>query len=392
MKRSHKRRIFLDYAAGRDNPNAIYKEGRDIARRLTLVRKKIAGVISVAGDEVFLTSGGAEATLGLVALVNNGDHIITTQIEHESSLNLFAEFESLGIEVTYLAPNRNGIVSVKDVEKILRPNTKLVSVMYANNEIGTIQPIKEISRLLRSRLSVSGSFGKNPQSRRNGQFLASRPIFHSDCVQAPGLLSINMQSLGVDLASFSAPKFGGPVGIGFLYKRRWVKMRLPKENAAVNLTEEMCKALVKAESKREKEVNRLTKLRDYFIDRVLRCVPETRLNGPSTTLGMSLRLANNANFVFPIESELLVLELDNASVAASGGAACSNKLGLATPKPCENESHVIMAIGKSKQEARSSVRFSLGADTRKCDLDYVIKLLPKIINRHTNIWPSLKRQ
>ncbi len=393
------KRIFLDYAAGKDNPNAIYKEGRDAAARLAKVRKTIASVISSAEDEVALTSWGTEANMYLASLLEPGDHVVTTSIEHESLLSLFADLEKSGVKVTYVAPNRDGIVSAGDVEKALRQNTKLVSVMYANNEIGTIQPIKEISRMLRLREKLaSGTLayvrpGANPLSRtavlRKGIHKPTSPsgyprvAFHSDCVQAPGLLSVNMQSLGVDLASFSAPKFGGPDGAGLLYRRRWVKSlgdRDLRENVAADLADNMCAALLKAETRREKEVTRLTKLRDYFIDRVLKGVPGSELNGSA-----SLRLANNANFVFPIESELTVIELDNAGVAASGGAACN-------AQGCKDGSHVIIALGKSKQDAKSSVRFSLGVDTKKSDLDYVVKILPGIINRHTNIWPSRKRQ
>ena len=407
------KRIFLDYAAGKDNPNAIYKEGRDASARLAKVRKTIASVISSAPNEVLLTSWGTEANSAIRSLFTassfgyllrkhgqsrhseQAPHVLTTTIEHESLLSLFGDLAKSGVKVTYVAPNKEGIVSVSDIEKSLRPNTVLVSVMYANNEIGTIQPIKEISKMLRNRKNLAPKTlayvrpGANPLSRavalRKGVSATSsygRLIFHSDCVQAPGLLPINVQSLGVDLASFSAPKFGGPAGAGFLYRRRWVGSLTPdrdlRENVSVSLAENMCEALVRAESRREKEVARLTKLRDYFIAGVLKNISTSRLNG-----SRDLRLAHNANFVFPVESELLVLELDMAGVAVSGGAACS-------AQGCEDGSHVIIALGKTKQEAKSSVRFSLGADTRKADLDYVIKLLPEIINRHTNIWPSQK--
>jgi len=375
----------LDYAAGRDNPNAIYKEGRDAAERLSDVRKKIAGIISSAEDEVFLTTCGTEANASLRSLLRPGDHVVISSIEHESLLGLFQELEDGDVEVTYVAPSKEGIVSATDVGKAIRKNTKLVSIMYANNEIGTIQPIKDIARILRrNRLSVLAPSEPREagQSWRSEQTISSRVVFHSDCVQAPGLLPINVQSLGVDMASFSAPKFDGPAGAGFMYKRRWVKCRVPKENVAIGLAEKMCQTLVVAEERRDKEVIRLTKLRDYFIDQILTwgSDPQVRLNG-----SREFRLANNANFVFPIESELMVIELDKAGTAVSGGAACS-------AGGCKEESHVILALGKSKQDAQNSVRFSLGADTKKSDIDYVLKLLPKIINKHKNIWPSPKKQ
>ncbi len=368
-----KKRVFLDYAAGRANPNSIYSEGREARARIEDARKSIASVISSASDEVVLTSWGTDGNAYLLGLVGSGDHVITSSIEHRSMLDVFARMEEMGAKVTYLKPNSEGLIKVSDVEKALRKNTKLVSIMYANNEIGTIQPIKEIARMLRNQP------GQRP----------ARPLLHSDCVQAPGLLPINMRSLGVDMATFSAPKFGGPAGAGFMFVRRGVTVPHLRDSINIEQAEVMAKQLGIVEKKREKEVMRLTKLRDYFISGLLSLnrKPGFRfkleLNG-----SLEHRLANNINIASPIESELLVLELDKLGISASAGAACSSREGQLAPRSLGGVGYVILALGKSVQEAKNSVRFSLGSETSKSDLDYVLSVLPKIINKHTNIWQT----
>ncbi|HEY4483105.1 MAG TPA: cysteine desulfurase family protein [Candidatus Paceibacterota bacterium] len=364
-KSKEKRRIFLDYAAGENNPNAIYKEGREAKARLESARARIAKVLSVATDEIIFTPWGTEAN-AVASLLRGRFHAITTQIEHKSVLDAFKVLEERGVSVTYLAPSSDGFVGVKQVEEALSPNTKLVSVMYANNEMGTIEPIKEIARMLRAQ--------------------ARKIYFHSDCVQAPGLLPVNMQSLGVDMASFSAPKFGGPAGAAFLYVRRSTELLHSglRDACPVPLVEQMADALEKVERNREKEVVRFTKLRDYFITKLRTEVPGTSVNG-----SLKNRLANNVNVVLPIDSELAVLELDRYGIAASAGAACSNNdCGESTPRSLGGVGHVILALGKSKKQANSSVRFSLGGSTSKSQLDYVVKKLVAIINKHTNLWQT----
>jgi len=370
-----KERIFLDNAAGRNNPNAIYHEGREARARLESARARIAKVLSVATDEIIFTPWGTEANILVTASLQSGltaekSHVITTQIEHKSMLDALKHFP----KVTYLKPDHEGLISVKQVEQALRPETKLVSIMYANNEIGTIQPIKEIARMLRRKGTRSAEvLGKNPQTVSITSSHSPQPLFHSDCVQAPGLLPINMQSLGVDLASFSAAKFGGPDGIGFLFRRRGVELPGVRDAGAVDLVEQMAVSLEKASKLTGQQAKKLETLRDYFIAEVLKNTGAL-LNGSH-----EVRLANNANFVFPIDSELLVLELDRYGIAASAGAACSSG-------ECDEGSHVILALGKSKKESNQSVRFSLGYDTKKSDLDYVVKILRKVINKHTNLW------
>lgn len=387
--------IFLDYAAGQNNPNAIYKEGREARRRLEAARARIGRVLRVATDEIVFAPWGTEANQAILNIrvrhTMSDVHAITTSIEHKSVLDVFKTLEERGAGVTYLAPDSEGFISVRQVEGALRPNTILVSVMYANNEIGTIQPIKQIARMLRMAANMKSSTkyplaappaaGRESESRAGGisrgfsGMISDSPIiFHSDCVQAPGLLPIDMQSLGVDMASFSAPKFGGPAGAAFLYVRRSTLNRITglRDTCPLPLAEQMAEAL--EQTLKLNKPDKLLKLRDYFVDRVLKEIPGSELNG-----SLDNRLANNTNFVLPIDAELCVLELDAAGIAASAGAACS-------ARDCDDGSHVIMALGRTKDEASRSVRFSMGRDTTKRDLDYVIKVLQKIINKHTNIW------
>src|SRR3989344_3691826 len=388
-----KKRIFLDYAAGKDNPNAIYKEGREARARLEVARAKIAKVLSVATDEIYFSANATQlftaCSFGQSPQSRRDEqllpHIVTTLIEHSSVLEVFRKLECLGAKVTYLKPDHEGFVTAKQVQEALQPDTRLISIMYANNEIGTIQPIKEISRMLRLRkkpppktLAISARErirSLAPVALREGipEGISFNPLLHSDCVQAPGLLPIDMQSLGVDMASFSAPKFGGPAGIGFDYIRRGIRINV-RDACAVDLAENMCEKLEQAEKSREKEVSRLTKLRAYFIDNLLSWIPGIQLNG-----GQENRLSNNVNIVTPIDAELCVLELDRYGIAVSAGAACSSG-------DCADGSHVILALGKSKKEANSSVRFSLGGEPSKSQLDYVMKVLKKVIDKNTNLW------
>jgi len=387
----------MDYAAGRNNPNAIYKEGRQARARLEEARMRIARVVGAATDEIILTSWGTDANnLAIISTLDKTSpplsdpvakwHAITSLLEHSSVLNAFRQLEEMGVDVTYLVPNQVGLISAKQVGEALRPETRLVSIMYANNEIGTTMPIKEITRLLRRNLSVFApsdvAYGKHGQSLQSRQVPPT--LFHSDCVSAPGFLPINVRSLGVDMATFSAAKFGGPSGVGFIFRRRGVVLRGERDIAPVEMAMEMAGALEQAEKNRKKNVVRLTKLRDYLILNLLTSIPSLRLNGPTG----EARLANNVNVTLPIDGELAVLELDKAGISASVGSACAfEEAGLA-PRSLGGVGHVIMAIGRSKEVAQRSLRLSLGYPTSKSDCDYVVKKLNEIINKHTNLWQT----
>lgn len=398
------KRIYLDHAATTyidsrvktamepfwqksfGNPSSIHKEGRDARNALTVARKKIADLIGATPDEIIFTNGGTEsdnlAIFGVaegVSQMNRNPvsvqkpkpgfgldrHIITSKIEHHAVLNSCEELERRGFDISRINVSEDGIADLKELKKSLRENTILVSVMYANNEIGTIQPIKEIAKIIRD-------FKK----QNNSLF----PLFHTDAIQAAGYLDMNVQYLGVDLMSVNASKIYGPKGIGFLYVRRKVKilpiiygggqesgLRPGTENVAgiVGLAE----AFEISQNMREKETKRLSILRDYLIKEVLKKIPDSVLNGHSV-----LRLPNNANITIRgVEGESLVLYLDAAGIACSTGSACTSS----SLEP----SHVITALGKSKEDAHCSIRFTLGRKTGKSDINYLLKILPEIVKK-----------
>jgi len=378
------------------NPNAIYKEGLIARSAVETAREDIAKILGARAKEIIFTNGGTESdNLAIFGVVKNfkSGHIITTKFEHHAVLNSCKQLEKEGFEVTYLDVGKEGVVNPKDVEKALRPETILVSIMYANNEIGTVQPIREIAKAIRifkksgrgKLLSLSlpaGEAGTDEEGNPTESKFSSSvfPYFHTDACQAPGYLDLNVERLGVDLLTINGSKIYGPKGIGLLYAKNGIKLepllyggeqekkiRPGTENvpAIVGLAE----ALKIAEQEREKESARLVKLRDYFINRLLGEIPKTVLNGHPTQ-----RLPNNINVsILDAEGESIVLYLDEAGVACSTGSACTSE----SLEP----SHVILAIGKPRAYAHGAMRFSLGRSTTKKDIDYVIKVLPDIIKK-----------
>lgn len=374
------------------NAGSIHEEGRVAKKAVDEAREKISRLIHVRPAEIIFTSGATEANnlaiFGTFELIRHRVsyqkmHVITTAIEHQSVLEPIKKLEKGGVKVTYLPVYENGIVRTNDLRKALRPETVLVSIMYANNEIGTTQPIKKMSRIIKQ-------YKRNlPQGEALGLELR-RPVFHIDAAQAPGYLPIMMDSLGVDLASFGAHKCYGPKGVGFLYKR-WTanifsqilggdqegKMRAGTENVAGIVG--MAVALELAEKKREKSAARILKLRDYFIAKVLQEIPGAILNGDAQN-----RLANNVNFSFPgVEGEQMGIELDARGIACSTGSACTTeKVG---------PSHVILALGGRgqgegfRERAVNTVRFSMGRLTTRHDLDYVVKCVKEIIAKQKKL-------
>ena len=401
MKKNVKnKRIYLDHAAAAPmdkrvkkamepfwmenfgNPNALYKEGLAARNAVETARADVAKVLGARAKEIIFTNGGTESdNLAIFGVARNLDiecpsghsmskfHIITTKFEHHAVLNTCKFLETQGFEVSYLDVDKDGILDPKNVAKALRPETILVSIMYANNEIGTIQPIREIVKVIRGVKKKGG-----------GNFVPFFPLFHTDACQAPSYLDLNVEKLGVDLLTLNGSKIYGPKGIGLLYIKNGVKLqsllyggeqegklRPGTENvpAIVGLAE----ALKIADKDRKKESARLVRLRDYFINRLLGEIPKTVLNGHPTQ-----RLPNNVNVsILDVEGESVVLYLDEAGVACSTGSACTSE--------SLESSHVILAIGKSHAYAHGAMRFSLGRTTIKKDIDYVMKVLPDIIKK-----------
>ncbi|MFA6338719.1 MAG: cysteine desulfurase family protein [Candidatus Paceibacterota bacterium] len=350
------------------NPSGLYKEGVEARKVLEQSRTNIARIFGVKSDEVYFTGSGTESNnLAILGTFNfyKGKfkpHFITSEFEHSSILETMKEIERQGGEVTYIKPQENGIVIAKDVEKALKLNTVLVSVMYANNEIGTIQPISEIGRVIK----------KYRASKKDSDDVL--PYFHTDASQAANYLTLLREALGIDMMTLDSSKFYGPKGAGILLKKNQLEI-LPiifgggQEGGLRSGTEDVEKifgvslALEIAQNDREKESERLVKLRDYFIDKVLKHFPNASLNGD-----IEKRLPNNINVCFPgIDAEFTVIKLDHEGISCSSVSACKNLSD-------DSSSYVISAIGK-KECAISSLRFTLGRETTKKDIDICIEKL-----------------
>ena len=343
------------------NPSSVYEFSQKSREAVTKARETIAKSLGARTEEIYFTAGGSESDnwalkAAAEAYQGKGNHIITTKIEHHAVLHTGQWLEKQGCEVTYLDVDENGTVKLEELKKAIRPTTILISIMFANNEIGTIQPVKEIGEI----------------AREHGI------LFHTDAVQAFGQLPINVDELNIDMLSSSAHKLNGPKGIGFLYIRKGVKIRSFLHGGAQERkrragTENVPgivgygAAVERAMRTMEERTAKERVLRDYLIDRILREVPYTRLNGHRQN-----RLPNNANFSFQfIEGESLLIMLDMEGICGSSGSACTS--GSLDP------SHVLLAIGLPHEIAHGSLRFSLGEDTTKEDLDYVVDRLKGIV-------------
>jgi cysteine desulfurase len=349
------------------NPSSLYA-GAEIARNaVDEAREKVAAVLNCRPSEVIFTSGGTEsdnAALkgGAAGKKSQGRHLITSAIEHHAVLHSCDQMESEGWEVTYLPVNEGGLVELEELERSIRPDTALVSVMYANNEIGSIQPIADIAQVLSSR----------------GVERSSAITFHTDAVQAAGALSLDVQELGVDLLSLSGHKFYGPKGVGALYVRRATPFvtqmagggqerdrRSGTEN--VPLIVGFATALELAEQERTDLMTRLTRYRDQLIEGIIETVQGCHLNGSSAA-----RLPNNVNISFDgIEAEPLLIGLDLSGIAASSQSACSS----ASLEP----SHVLKALGMSDERAMGSLRLTLGRETVDEDVSLVLNVIPEVV-------------
>ncbi len=345
------------------NPSSIYLEGREARKAVDGARTRIAEILGADPDEIILLSGGTEAdNLAIKGVAYSpavkGNHIITSSVEHHAVLETCHMLEKDGFEVTYLPVDGLGLVDPADVERALRPDTILVTVMHANNEIGTVQPVSEISRIARE----------------------AGVLMHTDAVQTVGALPVNVGELGVDMLSVSSHKLYGPKGVGCLFVRKGVRLRPTIQGGAQERkrragTENVPgiigfgRAMELADAEREERAERLIILRDELIRGLLEAIPEVNLNGHP-----ELRLPNNVNIAIKyVEGESICLNLDFAGIAASSGSACSSD----SLEP----SHVLLAIGMSPENAHGSLRFSLGKSTNREDIDYVRETLPPIIEK-----------
>lgn len=351
------------------NPSSVYSFASKNKDAVTEQREIIARALGAKSNEIYFTAGGTESDNWALkataeAYASRGKHIITTKIEHHAILHTGEYLEGRGFEVTYLDVDDKGLVRPEDVEAAIRPDTILISVMFANNEIGTIEPIKEIGEIAR---------------RHN-------VLFHTDAVQAFGQVPINVDELGVDMLSASGHKLNGPKGIGFLYIRKGVKIRsfihggaqerkrrAGTENVPgiIGLGKAVERAVATMAERSAKEIG----LRDHLISRVLEEIPYCRLNGDPVD-----RLPNNANFSFRfIEGESLLIMLDMKGICASSGSACTS--GSLDP------SHVLLAIGLPHEIAHGSLRLTLGEETTREDIDYVVDSLKEIVARLREMSP-----
>lgn len=351
------------------NPSSVYKLARESKKAVDLARKQVADAINADSGEIFFTGCGSEsdnwAIKGVaLALKDRGKHIITTCIEHHAILHTCEFLEENGYEVTYIPVDEYGMVSADDIKKAIRPDTILVSVMTANNEIGTIEPIKEIGAVCREK----------------GVY------FHTDAVQAVGHIKIDVKEMNIDLLSLSGHKIGAPKGIGALYIRKGVKIKNlihggHQEKGKRAGTENVIgivalgKAIELAVSEMEDTTERLKYLRDKIINGVLKNIEYSRLNGHPEE-----RLPGNVNISFEfIEGESMLLMLDAKGICASSGSACTS--GSLDP------SHVLLAIGLPHEKAHGSLRISLGYQNTEEEVDKLLEVLPPIVQRLREMSP-----
>lgn len=385
------RRIYLDYAAttptdpevlkamlpyftdGFGNPSSIHSFGQEAKAAIEGAREKVAGLIGARSEEIVFTSGGTEAdnfAIKGVAYANQhkGNHIITSQIEHHAVIEPCKFLERRGFEVTYLPVDGYGLVDPGEVEKTITDQTILISVMHANNEIGTIEPIEEIAAIARER----GIY------------------FHTDAVQTVGHIPVDVDELKVDLLSISAHKLYGPKGVGALYIRKGTRVAPfmhggEQERRRRASTENVPgivgfgKACEIALDTMGGESERLRALRDRLIKEILEQIDHVRLNGHPTQ-----RLPNNVNVSLEfVEGESILLQLDLAGIAASTGSACSSSV--------LEPSHVLLALGLPHESAHGSLRFTLGREITEEDIDYVVERLSKIVERLRAMSPLYKK-
>ncbi len=351
------------------NASSIYRLGAESKKAVAKSREVIAGSLNADSSEIYFTAGGSESDNWAIiaaaeAYETKGKHIITSRIEHHAVLHTCQYLEKKGYEITYIDVNEEGIIDLEGLKKAVRPDTILISIMFANNEIGTIQPVKEIGEI----------------AKENGI------LFHTDAVQAYGHVPIDVEALHIDMLSASGHKLNGPKGIGFLYIRKGVKIRsfihggaqersrrAGTENVPgiVGLGAAAERAFESMEQRSQKE----SKLRDYLISRLEKEIPYCRLNGDRER-----RLSNNVNFVFRfIEGESMLIMLDGKGICASSGSACTS--GSLDP------SHVLLAIGLPHEIAHGSLRLTVSEENTLEEMDYVVDSIKEIVDRLRQMSP-----
>lgn len=353
------------------NPSALYKEGVAAQKSISEARKIIAEFLHTQPDTIIFASGGTESdNLGIFGTIFGSPekkHIISIGIEHDAVLKPLQKLKKEGWDVTFITVSKEGLIDPKRVIEAIRPETVLITIMYANNEIGTIEPIHEIGRLL---------------LRFKKEHNSIYPYFHTDACQATNFLEMDVEKLHVDLLTFNGSKIYGPKGIGVLFLRRGVKFdpqlvggsqeknrRAGTEN--VPLIVGLGKAVQIVSKNKSNESARLMKLSQYFLEKLKKEIPEIILNGPK--IGEN-RLPNNVNITIPgNEGEAMLLYLDSLGISCSTASACNTE-GLDT-------SHVLSNIGVSKELANSTLRFTLGRETKKTELDYVVRSLKSILGK-----------
>lgn len=351
------------------NPSSIYKIGRENRKVIEDSREKIANILNCEPNEIYFTSGGSESDNTAIRGIaynykNKGNHIITSKIEHPAVFETCKQLEKEGFEVSYIGVNEKGIIDLEELKKTIKPTTILITIMFANNEIGTIQPIEEIGKIAKQH----------------------NIIFHTDAVQAVGSIEIDVKKLNIDSLSLSAHKFYGPKGIGVLYVKKGVQFnkfingghqernkRAGTENVAGIVG--LAKAMELAYQDLKEHNKKIKELRDYYVEQIKEKIPYIKINGD-----MENRLPGNSNISFRfIEGEGLLLNLDLKGICASSGSACTS--GSLDP------SHVLLAIGLPHEIAHGSLRISIGKYNTKEEIDYLIENLVEIVGRLREMSP-----
>lgn len=388
-------KIYLDYAATTPldprvlaamlpyfkekfgNASSLHAWGQEARQAVEKSREKVGQILGCQPGEIYFTGTNTIsnnlAIQGVMRARQLAGHLITSSIEHHAVLDTCQALEKEGYKLTILPVDKYGLINPVDLEKAITTKTKLVTIMLANNEVGTIQPIKEISRLIQDSI-------RQP---------ADKILLHTDAAAAVDFLDISVQKLGVDLITFAAHKFGGPKGVGVLYKRSGVKIKpltygghheaglWPGTEDVAGIVG-LAEALEIAAKERKEAVKKVSRLRDRLIKGVLTGAPGTKLTGHPRK-----RLPDIASFVIPgVEGEALLLMLNDAGIAASSGSACAS--GQLKP------SHVLLAMGIKPEISHGSLRFSLGKKTTKKEIDYVIKVLPKIVAKLRQMAPKIQ--